>query len=238
METKACYALGLDIGGSSIKWALVSHSARDKPRVIETGIRPIKESRMPEDVITELADITRTARHAHGVLTSIGVGIPGMFEAATGIPTLLPNFPSAWIGYHFRSAVTRRLEQPIVLVNDAKAFSIAESVVGAAVDQSLVVCVVLGTGVGGGVVQNGALVTGKGSAGELGHLTVEMDGPPCGCGNNGCVESFAGAAAISSFAGQPSAHDAFQAAQRGDSQAQAAIDRAIRAIGADWQMCS
>src|SRR6218665_1426271 len=163
METKACYALGRDIGGSSIKWALVSHSARDKPRVIETGIRPIKKSRMPEDVITELADIPRTTRHAHGALTSIGVGIPGMFEAATGIPTLLPNFPGAWVGYHLPPPGTRRLEQPIVPVNDAKAFSFAESVVGAAVDQSLVVCVVLGTGVGGGVVQNGALVTGKGS---------------------------------------------------------------------------
>jgi glucokinase len=229
-ETANRNALGLDIGGSSVKWALV-HVDSGEPRIVRTGLEQLEPTRDPTDVIAVLGEITRDVRAEYGELSSVGVGLPGLFDAATGSPTLLPNFPDAWHGFPFTASVEAQLGQRITLVNDAKAFSLAESLVGAAAGRDLAVCVVLGTGVGGGVVQHGTLLAGQGSAGELGHLTVELDGPMCGCGNTGCVEAFAGSAAISAYAGQPSAQATFDAARNGDRRAQAAVDRAVRALG-------
>lgn len=226
------FALGLDIGGSSVKWAAVDAVGGPAPRVIDRGLLPIEQARTPEEVIGALGRIADGVRAEIGQPASIGVGLPGIFDEETGSPTLLPNFPDAWHGYPLAAALEKRLSQRIVLVNDAKAFSVAESLAGAAAGYRLVACAVLGTGVGGGIVANGALVRGRGTAGELGHLTVDLDGPQCGCGNNGCVEAFASAAAISERAAQPTAQKAFEAAWAGDGRAREAVDRAVRALGA------
>jgi glucokinase len=225
-------ALGLDIGGSSVKTALLDLDGASRPETINTDLFHLDQSREPGLVVDELARITDKLRAEYGPVHSIGVGLPGMFDESSGTPTLLPNFPLSWRGYPFRQSVEEKLGQRICLVNDAKAFSVAESVVGSAAGLGMVVCIVLGTGVGGGVVQGGKIWKGLGSAGELGHLTVELDGPPCGCGNNGCVESFAGSAAIASFGGKASVQEVFTAAAMGDVAAQASVDRAIKALGA------
>ncbi|WGM20295.1 ROK family protein [Paenarthrobacter sp. OM7] len=225
-------ALGLDIGGSSVKTALLRLDGSAPPETVNTDLFHLDQSREPGLVVGELARITTQLRTQYGPIASVGVGIPGMFDEAAGTPTLLPNFPISWKGFPFRQEVEGNLGQKIALVNDAKAFSLAESVVGSAAGLETVVCVVLGTGVGGGVVHRGKVWKGLGSAGELGHLTVELDGPPCGCGNNGCVESFASSAAISTAGGQESVQAVFAAAATGDTRAQVAIDRAIKALGA------
>lgn len=225
-------ALGLDIGGSSVKTALLRIDGSARPETVNTHLFHLDQSREPDLVVDELARITSQLRGQYGPIASVGVGIPGMFDEATGTPTLLPNFPPSWRGFPFRQEVEDKLGQEIALVNDAKAFSVAESIVGAAAGLEMVVCVVLGTGVGGGVVHGGKIWKGLGSAGELGHLTVELDGPPCGCGNNGCVESFASSAAIASAGGQPSVQAVFAAAATGDALAQAAVERVIKALGA------
>lgn len=225
-------ALGLDIGGSSIKSALLSIGDDGHPTELDTEIWHLDPSRRPEGVVNKLATIANHYRAAFGEPFSIGIGLPGLFDESAGSPTLLPNFPAEWTGYPFRSVVEACLGHTISLVNDAKAFSVAESVVGVAAGLKMVVCVVLGTGVGGGVVIDGHLWKGLGSAGELGHLTVQLDGPPCGCGNNGCVEAFASAASISAFGQRSSAQEVFEAAAMGDEIAQSAIDRAVSALGA------
>lgn len=225
MRTKP--SLGLDIGGSSVKWALVSDTD-----IVARGIVPIDQRRTPETVIAVLDELVGDLRRGYGDTAAIGVGIPGILDEDTGVPTLLPNFPDSWHGYPFAAAVEARVGQSVTLVNDAKAFSVAESVLGAAAGRALVACVTIGTGIGGGVVHNGVLFRGAGTAGEFGHLTVELDGPRCGCGNRGCVEALAGAAAITERAGRGTVEEVFDAARAGDVRAAGAVTRAVAAIAA------
>lgn len=225
-------ALGLDIGGSSVKSALIATTGGAPPEIIEKGLRPVDGRRRPGDVVEDLALIFDSMASAHGTIATVGVGLPGMFDPASGAPTLLPNFPPEWVGFPIRQVLQERLRQPIVLVNDAKAFTVAESFFGAGAGHKCVVAFVLGTGVGGGVVIDGELWRGLGSAGELGHLTVDVNGPACGCGSYGCVEAFAGSRAIIARGGRETVHQVFEAAAAGDPQASVAVEEAINALGA------
>ncbi len=230
--TAACLSLGLDIGGSSVKAALTEATAQAGPVIRETRLALLHHSRLPAAVIEVLTELTNGMRATHGPIHSIGIGLPGLFDEGAGTPTLLPNFPKIWHGFPFRDAAEAALGQRVTLANDAKAFSLAEAIMGAGRGLGVVACFVLGTGVGGGVVINGRLWQGVGYAGEFGHLTVDVDGPPCGCGSHGCVESFAGAAAICRAAGRDSVADVFAAAAAGDPAATEAVRRAVRALAA------
>jgi glucokinase len=116
-------------------------------------------------------------------------------------------------------------------VNDSRALTLAELRLGAGRGARDLVCVALGTGVGGGVVIGGRLHLGLAHAGEIGHQTVEPEGPPCGCGNRGCLDRMAGAEAIAAYAGTASVADAIVAARGGDGRARAAFERAAGYVG-------
>ena len=161
---------------------------------------------------------------AHGPVAAAGAGVPGLFDETSGQIVFLPNLPAAWTGHRVRDQLAGRLGVPVALLNDARAFTLAESRMGAAAGCSTVVCLTLGTGVGGGVVVDGRLRMGPhGRAGELGHQVIQLDGPPCGCGNRGCVEAFAAGAALCRLGGQPSPEAVFAAAAAGDERAAAAV---------------
>jgi glucokinase len=118
------------------------------------------------------------------------------------------------------------------LINDGHAFALAEARIGAARGAEDVLCVVCGTGIGGGLVIGGRLHLGvEDRAGEVGHHTVVEDGPLCGCGNRGCLETLAGARAIASAARKPSFDEVVVSARRGDQRAREAIRRAAAYIG-------
>lgn len=225
-------SLGLDIGGSSVKAAVLQHGPGRPPLLLATGIRPLGPDRHVLDAVEIVVGMAHQLLAAHGEIAVIGIGLPGIFDAHSGAPTVLPNFPEDWIEYPIRRVLEGRLRRAVHLVNDAKAFSFAEARMGAGVGARTVACAVLGTGVGGGIVIDGDLWSGQGTAGELGHITVALDGPPCGCGNTGCVEAFAGSEAIASFGGRPTAKDVFDAVAHGDTMAVAAVDRAVSALGA------
>jgi glucokinase len=151
------------------------------------------------------------------------VGVPGVFDA-TGSLVLLPNFPPAWRGVPLRQLMSQGLGLPTVLINDARSFTLAEARLGAAAGLATVVCVTLGTGVGGGIVIDGQLRAGpQGRAGEIGHQVIDPEGPPCGCGNRGCVESFVSAAAVCRAGGCDTVESVFRAAATGDPRAAAAL---------------
>ena len=117
---------------------------------------------------------------------------------------------------------------PVALINDARAFTLAESRMGAAAGCPTVVCLTLGTGVGGGVVVDGRLRFGpSGRAGELGHQVIEVDGPRCGCGNRGCLEAFAAGAVLCRAGGRETPEAVFAAAAAGDARAAAAVREAV-----------
>jgi glucokinase len=145
----------------------------------------------------------------------------------------LPNLPPAWNGHQVREPLAGSLAVPVALINDARSFTLAESRMGAAAGCSTVICLTLGTGVGGGVVVDGRLRFGPhGRAGELGHQVIDPGGPPCGCGNRGCVEAFAAGAAISRLGGRASPQAVFAAAAAGDERARAAVEAVAARLGA------
>jgi glucokinase len=163
--------------------------------------------------------------------TAAGLGLPGHFDPRTGSGVLLPNLAGDWVGRPIAAPVADGLGVPTHLVNDCRALTLAEQRLGAGRGVRDLVCVALGTGVGGGVVIDGRLHLGLAHAGEIGHQTVEPDGPRCGCGNRGCLDRMAGAAAIASYAGTATVAEAVSAARAGDERSLQAFRRAAEYVG-------
>ena len=145
---------------------------------------------------------------------------------------LFPNLYGDWAGRPIRAPLEEAFGRPVALVNDGHAFALAEARVGAAHGSRDVICIVCGTGIGGGLVLDGKLHLGADDrAGEIGHHTVVLDGPRCECGNTGCLELYAGARAIARAAGRSSFDDVVAAAVAGDARAVDALAEAGRLIG-------
>ncbi len=213
--------VGLDVGGTNIKLVVL-----EGDEVVEQGSEPTRSEEGPEAVLGRLAALAR----ARGEDASVGVAFPGLVDR-DGRGLLFPNLHGDWRGRPIREPLSRALGRPVALVNDGHAFALAEARVGAARGAQDVMCVVCGTGIGAGLVLGGRLHLGiHDRAGEIGHHTVQLDGPLCNCGNHGCLELLAGARAIARAAGR-SFDDTLAAARDGDEAATAAIRRAGELIG-------
>ena len=174
--------LGLDLGGTYVKWVVLEDGA-----VAASGRTETAASAGPDAVIDRLIATGREA----GSVDTIGIGVPGLFDDATGTTTFLVNVEGDWSGRPVAGPVGEALGAPARLINDARAFALAEWTLGAARGCDTAAFFVVGTGVGGGIVVGGAPHEGReGRAGELGHFTIDPDGPRCNCGNHGCVEAF------------------------------------------------
>jgi glucokinase len=215
--------LGLDLGGTDIKLALL-----EGDRVVATDSAPTRsEKGGPAAVLSRVFDLGRSA----GPVDSVGVAVPGLVDL-DGCALLFPNLYGDWVGQPLAGPLEEGLGRPVALLNDGHAFALAEARIGAARGSADVICVVCGTGVGGGLVLGGNLHLGIADrAGELGHHTVDPDGKPCACGNRGCLETVAGSRAIAAAAGKPSFADALTAARNGEPASLAALERAGRVLG-------
>ncbi len=163
---------------------------------------------------------------------TMGVGLPGLFEAASGIATFLPNLPPDWERREIVGPLRSRLGLPVTLINDARAFGLAELRLGAGRGCRTMVGLVLGTGVGGVVVVDGDVHFGHdGTGGEVGHQTLLPDGPACTCGNRGCLEAFARADAVAAACGTTTAEEAVSAARAADPRAVAGMAEVGRWLG-------
>jgi glucokinase len=126
----------------------------------------------------------------------IGMGVPGPMSSREGVIYEAPNLPG-WVNVPVRKLLEERLELPLALNNDANAAAYGEFWAGAGRDVGTMILFTLGTGVGGGIILNGELYSGPDdTAGELGHMVVDVNGPICNCGNQGCLEAFASATAV------------------------------------------
>jgi glucokinase len=218
--------LGIDVGGTNSKLAVLEIEG-DHRTVLATATIPTGAGD-PGEVVGRLGAAGARLAAEHGPVAAAGAGVPGLFDEASGRIVLLPNLPAAWTGRPFRDPLAGLLGVPVALINDARAFTLAESRMGAAAGCPTVVCLTLGTGVGGGVVVDGRLRFGpSGRAGELGHQVIEVDGPPCGCGNRGCVEAFAAGAALCRLGGRDTPEAVFRAAAAGDRRAGAAVGATV-----------
>ena len=231
--------IGVDLGGTKIELAALD---RDGSILLRRRIAtPGDDYEAVIRAITQLVDAAEAALGRHG---TVGIGMPGALSPATG---LIKNANSTWlIGKPFDRDLIHALGRPVRFANDANCFALSEAVDGAGAGAAVVFGTILGTGVGGGIVVEGRLVTGINAiAGEWGHSPLpwpsegERPGPRCYCGKRGCIESFLSGPGLaldhrsaSGQALQPAAIAA--AAAAGDSDAEATLaryeDRLTRAL--------
>jgi glucokinase len=165
-------------------------------------------------------------------VATAGVGIPGLYDPHTGATRFLVNIPGPWDGYPVAGPIADALDVPVALINDARAFGLAELRLGAGRGASSLVGLTLGTGVGGVIAIDGKVHQGHdGTAGEIGHQTIDPDGPSCNCGNNGCLEAFARADRIAEACGTATAEEAVERARDGDAAALDGLRRVGRYLG-------
>jgi glucokinase len=227
--------LGLDLGATNLKWAVVEHAqavwttvARDQvpTRVVDDP------GAVPDTVTGQLGEVAAAAIAAWGPVLSVGIGVPGLYDPATGQARFLVNVPGPWAGHPVAGPVGEAVGVPAFLVNDARAFGLAELRLGAGRGAASMVGLTLGTGIGGVLAIDGRVHQGHdGTAGEIGHQTINPDGPWCNCGNRGCLEAYARADQIAAACGTATAEEAVRAAQAGDARARAGLADIGRYLG-------
>jgi len=184
--------------------------------------------------------------------TALGVGIPGLVDVGQGVTRFLPNLPTQWRDIPVGTILQPKVRCPVYILNDARAATLGELVFGHGRSARTMVFFGLGTGVGGGVVINGHLRLGPlGAAGELGHQTILPDGPLCGCGNRGCLETLVSGPALTAegvrlllSGNAPKLHELCEgdvrkvspvtiaaAAEAGENSARVAIERVAEWLG-------
>ena len=187
-------AIGIDIGGMSIKGAAVDSNGR----VYETFSMPFIKGEPGEITIRKLAEQVKeyiAAQHLEGKIAGIGMGSPGTLDVEHGVVNYANNL--GWNNLPVASLMQEVLPYPVRLTNDANAAAYGEAKFGAGKSYETVIMLTLGTGVGGGIIINGQLFEGnQGKGGELGHTVIVLDGEQCTCGRKGCLEAYASATAL------------------------------------------
>lgn len=185
------YYAGIDIGASNIKYGLVDSTGkviyRDlKPSLVKKGAKPLLH------MITNIAeDLLLRAAEDDLPIKWLGLGTPGVVDTKIGkVIGVSPNIPG-WVGTELGEHLNEHLNLPIYVDNDANAMALGELRFGAGRRFNNILCVTVGTGIGGAVIINKELWRGSSfSAGELGHIVIDYNGPDCDCGNSGCLEKY------------------------------------------------
>jgi glucokinase len=188
------YVIGVDVGGTNIKAGAVDYQGN----ILASLYVPTEAVSGLEAILSKLQGIVQKLESdvKDKTLVAVGIGIPGAIHCVEGIVTQAPNFP-ALNGMPIRKLLTERIQKPCYIENDANAIALGEMWVGAGRSFSHILCLILGTGVGGGVIIDGELLRGvDGMGAELGHVAVDMNGARCNCGSTGCLETLSSATGI------------------------------------------
>jgi glucokinase len=226
--------IGLDLGGTNIKWAVVERSGPDGWHTLDRGQVPTDTSGGEASVVPQLAALATEVRDgvSDGPVLTCGVAVPGLYIPRTGVVVFLTNVPGDWSATPTGAPVEAATGLPTALINDARAFGLAELRFGAGRDVDSFIGFTLGTGVGGCVAIGNQVVQGyRGRAGELGHQTIDPDGPWCGCGNRGCVEAYCRADQVAIACGTRDPREAIEKARAGDERAIAGLAQIGRYLG-------
>jgi glucokinase len=194
--------VGCDLGGTNIKAGLVNV---EDGHVINSESIPTLARQGPEAVMERMAELISDLIRERGIeaksIGGLGISAPGVIDLETKTTKFLPNLYSEWRDIPVGERMSSYLNLDVEMLNDVRAITYGEWAFGAGRGVDSMACFAIGTGVGGGLVVNNTLVLGfGGTAGELGHQTVDLNGPKCGCGNNGCVEVYASGPAIATMA--------------------------------------
>jgi glucokinase len=219
--------LGIDLGATNTKLVILSDD--DEIEVLEAF--PTGGEAGADAVLDRLIERARSLIAEHSI-SAVGMGTPGLFDSETGIVEIFTNLPGQWVGVRLLERLGAGLGVPVTLINDARAFTLAEGTLGAGKGARVMAGLTLGTGIGGGLLIDGELFHGStGSAGEIAHQTVDPDGPMCGCGNRGCAEASARADALTSATGRATVEDVYRGYADGDQRCVAAVERAAASLG-------
>jgi glucokinase len=188
--------LGIDLGGTKILTAVVTAGGEVVSR--DRGATPAEAGH--EAVVKSMLDSAGRAlagaRLTAADLLAVGLGAPGLSNPETGILLTSPHLPG-WKDVPLRDIMERRLGRRVFLINDASAAALGELYFGVGRGARDLIYVTVGTGIGGGIIVDGRLYTGSaGMAGEVGHMVVDDEGPPCDCGNRGCWETLVSGTAL------------------------------------------
>ncbi len=189
---KKRFVVGIDLGGTNLKGALLDH----KCRILFKTVSSTKNFSKKESLIRAICGIVEEVLEKNSLfrneISGVGLGLPGPIDHKAGIVHFLPNIPG-WSEVPLKKILEKRLGVSVFLDNDAKLMTLAEYRLGAGRKFKNILCLTLGTGVGGGVIINGRLYRGLDNAsGEIGHLPINERGPRCNCGGWGCLESYVG----------------------------------------------
>jgi glucokinase len=196
--------VGVDLGGTQLRVAVL-RGRELLSRVSEpTGENPTPDRIIPRiyNAIEQALDESNTQLHQ---LAGLGIGVAGPLDSCNGIVFASPNLPG-WDDVRLKAILEEYYKLPVFIENDANAAALGEFMFGAGHGRRDVVYLTMSTGIGGGIIMGGQLMTGtKGAAGELGHMTVDWHGEQCNCGNIGCLESIASGTAIARRASRAAA---------------------------------
>jgi glucokinase len=244
---------GIDLGGTKIQAAVLDADHK----VLGEKREPTPTEGQPADVAAAMVKAMREAAEKAGLesseLEGIGVGSPGAIDAAAGTVSDAINLPG-WEGsFALGQVLSKELGTEIRLGNDVQVATAAEFHLGAGRPYDSMLGVFWGTGVGGGIVLDGRDWLGRGAAGEIGHVVVQVDGAECACGRRGCMEAYAGRRPMEAEARrrveqgedtvlfeimEKKGHDRLKsgvwedALEEDDNMAKKLLDRAVRALGA------
>lgn len=195
MDNKKRYAVGIDLGGTFIKFALVS----DSGEVIFTSKLAIGSSSTRDDIletIRKAIDMSmEVASHKSLPVSGIGIGSPGV--CCDGVVVGGADNLNGWVDVHLSEMFSSKFNLPVLIDNDANVMGLGEAVFGAAQNCTDVIFLTVGTGIGGAIVADGKLYGGYKNRGtEMGHVTIDHKGIACNCGGRGCLEAYASTGAL------------------------------------------
>lgn len=188
-------ALGIDIGGTSIKGASIT----DKGVILDRFSLDVNKEDRPEKTIGELCDVINEFLRTHKYdepIKGIGIGSPGVINHDNGEILSSPNLLT-WEHFMLRDFVESHTGYKVYLNNDANVAALGEAVFGSGKEYNNAIMLTLGTGVGSGIIMNKKIYDGNLHQGaEIGHMVIRVGGRPCGCGRRGCLETYASATAL------------------------------------------
>jgi len=221
--------LAADLGGTNLRMAAVAGDGS----LSTVCKKPTPQNATPDALMCLIDSMAIECAPDRSVLRAVAFTAPApVAKDFDGVLKKLPNLPSL-VGMNLKTELENLFDLPVTIENDATAAGIGENWLGASRGVKNSICVTLGTGIGGGIIINGEPIRGKdGIGGEIGHICVEPDGHPCGCGSHGCIEQYASATAIVRMAREAgmraeSAKDVYAAFKNGDERA----DSVFRAMG-------
>ena len=190
------YSIGIDLGGTKILIGLVE---KESGKVVSHIKKKTKKEKGPENIVRKMVEgvgeLLEESGKSFTEISSIGIGSAGQIDRKNGIIIGAPNLDC--YNLNLKEILQNKFNIPVFVGNDVEVATIGEQKFGAGKGCADFVCVFVGTGIGSAIVKNGQIIYGAtGTAGELGHIIVDLNGRPCACGAHGCLEAYASRSAI------------------------------------------